>query len=410
MPFNKDPHSGGPRILFIGWPNSSHTHAWMDLLADAPCNVRLFGLPTLPPDTWKVRTYLTAHHGAPDPEIHRLVHGPLRRLRRGLAPYLPSLARRDCDEAALAEVITSWRPHVIHTLGFDPASYLYMRVRNSCGLGHIGKWVAQARGGPDLYLYRHDQHLLESMRAVMDQCDYFIADNQWNYDFARSLGLDDAKHTPFGIVSGTGGIDVDGLAARWDTPPSHRERVIYMPKAYENQAVKGLSALEGLRLAWPRITPCRVVMAWVVQPEMARWIRACLGEDILASCDINPLLPREDSIRHMLSARVVYAPSVLDGIPNSMLEAMCCGALPVVSPLESLEGVVEDEKNVLFARNLYPEELAQALVRAMNDDALADAAAVRNVARARELCERRPNTAVARSFYREIAGFPGGAA
>lgn len=403
MDFERDVYPGKPRVLFVGWPNSSHTHSWIDMLEDAECNVRLFGLPTLPPDTWNVRTYLTAHHHAPNPATRKLVHGGVHRYRRAIAERLPFLSYDRTDEDALAEVIRSWRPHVIHTLGFDPASYFYLRVRRSCGLGQVGRWVAQARGGPDLFLYRHDPDLLGKMKEVIAECDYFIADNQWNYDFARTLGLSGEKVTPFGIVSGTGGMDVDGLSARWSALPSQRERIIYMPKAYENQAVKGLAAMEGLRLAWPHIKPCKVVLAWVVQQEMEMWIRAVLGEDILQHCEINPLLPREKSIEQILSARILYSPSVLDGIPNCMLEAMCCGAFPIISPLEGVEGVVENEINVLFARNLYPEELAQALIRAMNDDSLVDAAAKRNLEHIRILSDRKKVKAIAHDFYHAAA-------
>jgi len=90
-------------------------------------------------------------------------------------------------------------------------------------------------------------------------------------------------------------------------------------------------------------------------------------------------------------------------VPNSMLEAMCCGAMPIVSPLESISSVVREAENVLFANNLYPQEMAEALVRAMNDDAFVDAVAARNVDRVRELSDRKRNKLAARDFYAAIA-------
>jgi hypothetical protein len=38
--------------------------------------------------------------------------------------------------------------------------------------------------------------------------------------------------------------------------------------------------------------------------------------------------------------------------------------------------------------NLYPDEIGEALVRAMHDDVLVDSAAERNLARVRELADR----------------------
>jgi hypothetical protein len=62
-----------------------------------------------------------------------------------------------------------------------------------------------------------------------------------------------------------------------------------------------------------------------------------------------------------------------------MLEAMALGAFPIVSPLETITPVVKDPDNVLFARNLYPNEVAAALERAMKDDSLVDKAAMTNL-------------------------------
>ena len=59
-PFDRDLHPDSPRILFVGFPESSHTHSWIDLLDGAEFNVRLFAMPSaLPPVDWQVKTYLT---------------------------------------------------------------------------------------------------------------------------------------------------------------------------------------------------------------------------------------------------------------------------------------------------------------------------------------------------------------
>ena len=81
----------------------------------------------------------------------------------------------------------------------------------------------------------------------------------------------------------------------------------------------------------------------------------------------------------MTTARVMLAPALTDGVPNSMYEAMACGAFPIVSPLETIFPVAKHEENVLFARNLYPHEIAEALTRAMTDDALVESAAQKNI-------------------------------
>lgn len=59
---------------------------------------------------------------------------------------------------------------------------------------------------------------------------------------------------------------------------------------------------------------------------------------------------------------------------------------------------------MLFARNLYPEEIAGAIVRAMTDDALVDAAARRNLDLVKRLADRdEVRTRVVR-FYDSLTG------
>jgi len=59
-----------------------------------------------------------------------------------------------------------------------------------------------------------------------------------------------------------------------------------------------------------------------------------------------------------------------------------------LSPIETVTSVVKNEENVLFARNLYPHEIADALVRAMTDDALVDEAAQKNLELVRRIASR----------------------
>jgi glycosyltransferase involved in cell wall biosynthesis len=81
-------------------------------------------------------------------------------------------------------------------------------------------------------------------------------------------------------------------------------------------------------------------------------------------------------------------PSLVDGVPNSLYEAMALGVLPIVSPLETIRSVVQNEKNVLFARNLYPQEIASALTLAMTNDALVDRIVETNIELVRKIADR----------------------
>ncbi len=175
------------------------------------------------------------------------------------------------------------------------------------------------------------------------------------------------------------------------------------PKTYETISSKALPVFEAIRIAWDRIAPVTFEMLWLVQNDVQIWFNKTMPDHIKASCNLHGRLNREQVLAMLPQARVMLAPSLTDGIPNSMMEAMALGAFPIVSPLDTITPVVKNEDNVLFARNLYPEEIANALIRAMQDDALVDRAAERNVSRVDELANRsRVRTKVV-NYYMELA-------
>jgi glycosyltransferase involved in cell wall biosynthesis len=178
--------------------------------------------------------------------------------------------------------------------------------------------------------------------------------------------------------------------------------MVLLPKTYEVKSSKALPVLEAIRLAWDRIKPCRFYLLWVVQPEITIWLQEMLSEEIRQSCVVMERIPRAQVLELMVQARVMLAPSLSDGIPNSMLEAMACGAFPVVSPLGTITPVVEDGQHVLFARNLYPQEIATALERAMTDDRLVDQAARKNLELVKKIANRDLVRSRVLAFYQDL--------
>jgi len=425
--FDRDEYPGQPRVLFVGLPLSSHTHSWIDLIDGAGLNIRLFALPPdIPPVEWGVKTYLTGL--TPPVRLDAGTRHKLYLTNNVMTPLVwlwdQSLSRFsrlnsgffhkwlvDTSEVfqpnivpqSLAWVIDRWRPTIVHTLGFEPASYLYHTARKYVRTkDNKPVWVAQVRGGPDFALYRFLPGWFEKIANVLRDCDQFIADNNENYQLAQAMGLQSEKKSSLGVVPGTGGIDVAGLSKCWDGLPSRRERVILWPKAYEAPSSKALPVLEALKLIWNKIKPCRVQMLWVVQSEIQMWLET-LPKEIRESCEVYDRMSRDFVLSLMAKARVMLAPSLTDGVPNTMLEAMASGAFPIVSPLNTITPIVEDEKNVLFARNLYPSELAKAMERAMNDDTLIDSAAERNLELVRRIGDRQAIRMRVINYYKALA-------
>jgi glycosyltransferase involved in cell wall biosynthesis len=388
--FHSDPFPGRPRILFIGLGENSHTDSWIDLLQGAPFNVRLFSMPTgSPPDDWPVRTYVTSYHGPRLKTNTRIPLYPANSVKRFVKRQTArALGMPDVESLAgrwLARIICEWQPDIVHTLGIEQGGEFYLDVRRRFGLEGIGRWVLQTRGGSDLALTHLNPERRKQLIDVLGSCDQLISDNEENFRIARELGMRKEQRASIAPVPGTGGIDVESLQKKWQGLPSSR-RVIVWPKAYDSPWGKMLPTFEALKLVWERIKPCEIhMLSMTAESNMWFW---SLPEVIRQSCRPRERVARSEVLELMPKARVMLAPALIDGVPNSLYEGMAGGAFPIVSPIETIRSVVKNEENVLFARNLYPTEIADALARGMTDDQLVDGAAQRNLELVRRIANR----------------------
>jgi hypothetical protein len=374
------------------------------LLTDAKFNVRLFAMPTsVPPADFAVKTYVTAYFHEPLDNDRYAALFPttaIARFAKRSSARLHGAARiEELTERWLAKTIQKWQPDIVHTLGVDPCGDFFFSVRQRYNLDGP-RWVLQTRGGSDLALTHLDPQRSEGLSNMMKGCDQLLSDNATSYQIARQLGIQETQIAQIGAVPGTGGIDIAALAKHWHGLPSSRN-VIVVPKSYECPWSKMLPVYEAIKLCWEKIQPCEIYF-FAMNPEAMSWYRL-LPASIRDKCRAYERVPRPKVLETMTEARVMLAPSLVDGVPNSLYEAMAAGAFPIVSPIESIKSVVTEDRNVLFARNLYPDEIADRLQRAMTDDTLVDDAAQRNLKLVRQLANRDAIKRRVIEFYESLA-------
>ncbi len=435
-----DKFPGKPKILFIGQVSSTHTHGWMNLLSDEELNIRLFAIPNdgLPPKNWGFQTYLNTPqidkeldksifvNLSTDPETpqgspKKILAGFFKRItQQGIyidplfyrpkrflfvifvllvslpyqiwqllfhKKYTREFNKTCSAEKSLRKIIEEWQPDIIHTLGiFDQqGGEFFHRVTKEYSFHYKGKWVVQLRGGSDLALRHCDPQMKDTIRDILTKCDHIISDNIINIQIAEKLGIPREKFAHISPIPGSGGVDVEWIKSQEKNLPSARRAIIWQ-RAYDLPWAKGTSVLEALKICWDRIQPCEVYMLNTSE-EITAWIYT-LSEEMRMKFIDYKVVSRVEFIKLLTQSRVMLAPSLVDGIPNSLYEAMAAGAFPIVSPLDTIRTVVTEPQNVLFAHNLYPEEIAAALVRAMNDDELVDQAAEANLQLVKKLADK----------------------
>ena len=134
-------------------------------------------------------------------------------------------------------------------------------------------------------------------------------------------------------------------------------------------------------------------------PEFRRWTdRLGTGNRILG-------LPTQDPAGMATLFRAAWvsvSPSVHDGTPNTLLEAMACGCLPIAGDLESIREWVVDGENGLLVDPNDPIAVARAIVRGLSEAGLREEAARRNVALIEARADRNEGMRKAEATYRQL--------
>jgi glycosyltransferase involved in cell wall biosynthesis len=123
---------------------------------------------------------------------------------------------------------------------------------------------------------------------------------------------------------------------------------------------------------------------------------------IAANVRLLPAVARDEMADLFRLARVAVSPSLHDGTPNTLLEAMACGCLPVAGDIESIREWIDDGVNGLLCDATNVDSLAGAMIHALDDEPLRQAARERNVQLITERAEYHSVMQRAEAFYHDI--------
>lgn len=301
----------------------------------------------------------------------------------------------------LTRLIETWRPDIIHTLRLNPEAGLTWQALQCIPTSRRPKWVLSSWGS-ELYIETDDPAIRQQISLALRHCDGFISDCRRDLRLALEAGLDESKVALREPVPVTGGINLHQFADA--QKGSEKRRLIVVPKAYEGPYHKGLPILEALRIVEPELSDYEIHLLMCSQ-ELRRWLRR-MPESLQQRCVCHDHLLHGEVMDLLKRARVMIGTSLSDGTPNVMLEAMAAGALPLLSPLESICEWINDGQNGLLAHALYPTEIAAALRRALTDDGLFETARSINWS----LVSARANREVIKpqvlNYYRSLISLP----
>lgn len=350
------------RILFVGIGNSLHTYRWVSTLFGNP-RYKLFFFSTY------------SIPGEPN-------------------PFIPEDKVTFDISGNLKEFIKTVRPHIVHTLHTQQAAYPMIHFKAL--LNETASLWMHSLWGSDLYFWgrypRHKTLLKECLKGI----DILLTEGKRDVVIARQF---DFHGRIIDSMPAFGGFDLDEINRVKRVSPSARKEISI--KGYENTVGRffvGLRALEKVRGLLDGYT------INVFSPsEPSRYIAELFGIENNLKVHLVEHVPHEHIWAMFARSRICLGVSLSDGLPASLVEGMSMGAFPVQTNTSIADEWLEDGVSGLLIPPNDPDVIAEALRKALVDDALVDEAARINAQTIRERMDRQKLSQKIVSIYNEVA-------
>jgi len=330
---------------------------------------------------------------SPHPGLVGRIRGLLRLLRYWLGPL--SLPRY---QGQFRRLVAGIAPDLVHALRLPFEGMLASAAPQDIPLV-VSIW------GNDLTLHARGSFLMATLtRQALRRAQGLMADTARDLRLGREWGFSG----PALLVPGAGGIRLEEMGSGRQSVPLPEELpgvpIVVNPRGQRPGSLRQdvfFKAIPRVLEKFPRaVFVCPPLKGDV---EAEKWVDA-LG--IRAQARLWPLLSQPQLWALYRKAQVYVSPSIHDGTPNSLLEALACGCFPVVGNIESMQEWITPGVNGLLVDAADAHALAQAIVAALENEDLRRKAAGHNAELIAERADYARCMAKAEEFYMRVKRKP----
>jgi glycosyltransferase involved in cell wall biosynthesis len=308
--------------------------------------------------------------------------------RRFLSPLTLSSAA-----GKLKDLITEVEPDLVHAMRIPFEGMLAAKAledKHDLPL-IISVW------GNDFTLHAGANPWMRSYsRQAMARVDGLHTDCHRDLNLAYKWGFSEPR--PAIVIPGNGGIQVDLFYPPEDTTTLPIETVIN-PRGIRSY-IRNDTFFKAIPQVLAHRPGTRFVCPGMAGEAMAhKWIKEL---DITDSVDLLPKVSRSEMAVLFREAAVAVSPSIHDGTPNTLLEAMACGCFPVAGDLESVREWIEPGVNGYLVDPSDQSALAEAVISALEQPDLRHKARAHNQLLITERAEYQASMKKALDFYRTL--------
>jgi glycosyltransferase involved in cell wall biosynthesis len=363
------------KILFIAMPFSIHTVRWISQLENSGHELHFFS--SFP--------YTDIHPGLKGLHYHDYYHTieqtnrnifyhPVwpfeiktknKLIKRIVGKVFRVVGLETGREKTLANIIKKIRPDIIHSMETQHAGYIVAEAKK--GFRHFPKWM-HSNWGIDLHFFGSQPGHPSKIKNVLGSVDIFIAEGNRDIKLAIEYGC---RATTYTFPSVGGGFTIADYIAKEYILPS--ERKLILVKGTQDIVRRGLISLKAIEKCAPLLNNYEIIIYQCADEVIteAKKVAYIYGLNIKVLDEVS----HEAMILLNQQARISITVNMSDGVPNSMLEAMLCGAFPIQSNTSCANEWIDNDKTGILVSPENTERVALALKQALSDNNLVDKAA-----------------------------------
>lgn len=296
------------------------------------------------------------------------------------------------------QLVKSVKPDLVHALRIPFEGMLASHTPPEVPLA-VSIW------GNDLTLHAPRSRTMTRLtRSTLNRADGLHTDASRDMRLAEDWGFPPSR--PGLVVPSNGGIDLERvqrvrspLPVEWENKIPRGHTLVINPRG-----VRTYTRTDTFFKSIPLVLEKRPATAFLCpsmagEAEAERWAAAVQADERVVML---PALNQGQLWDLFTRSPISISVTNHDGTPNTLLEAMSCGSFPVAGNIESLREWIDPGVNGLLVDPGSPDELANAIVQALDDNALRKRASQLNLEMVRERAEVsrvRPKIA---AFYQKV--------
>ncbi|KIQ18733.1 glycosyl transferase family 1 [Flavobacterium sp. MEB061] len=205
------------------------------------------------------------------------------------------------------------------------------------------KWIYSSWGS-DLFYFQNDKKYLKDIKRVLPRVNYLFTDCKRDYEIAKKYGF---SGDFLGVFPGGGGFDLAHME-QFKLPLGQRNVILL--KGFQGRSGRAISVLKAMEFLKNELSDYSIVV-FGSDKETLDYAKKSILKD-WSNFQIIGKISHQEVIELMGKSKIYIGNSNSDGIPNTLLEAICMEVYPIQSnPGGATAEVINHGVNGLLIEN-----------------------------------------------------------